>query len=250
MESRGFDYIKNAYRYFTPHTPRAALRAIEQGLLPPEAYLYWANSVKPLYQEPFDTYEIERILARKEIDLDTLLLINRILEKLIVSKDPETALFAAESLNGIEMRFTKKIEALRAKLEEAPNQHALIRDLGRTYYEFALVSGGRKAIRNFYLKEAYEQIKQLTADCEQPYKEDYTLLARILLELRIFSQAQTLLEKALETFEEDPDIQLMLAETSFYLNDFSTVITMCENLKQARQEIDPNSPIHFWSLSS
>lgn len=247
MRSRGYDYIKYANRYFHPPTPKAALRAIEQGLLPPEAYLYWASSVKPLYEEPFDTYEIDRILARKDNDLTTLLLIITILHKLIVSKDSETALFAAESLNRIEIKFTSRIEDLRHAIEENPDDQTFFRKLGKTYYEFSRISSSRETIRNFYLKEAYDQMKQLLSKTDTPSKEDYILLARILIELKIYSQSIETINKALTIYKNDPDLWLLWAESAFYLNKIDLVLQVCRKLSRMTLYPETRAAVDFWS---
>ena len=99
----GFEYLRIANRFFNPKTPRAALRAIEEDLLPDVAFLYKANSVSPLY-ENIDHIEeilpeIERILSSEQNELATNLLLMRIFEQLLKHKDQEIALFAAESIN-------------------------------------------------------------------------------------------------------------------------------------------------------
>ncbi len=247
MRSKGYDYIRYANRYFHPPTPKAALRAIEQGLLPPEAYMYWASSVKPLYEEPFDTYEIDRILARKDNDLTTLLLIISILQKLIVSKDSETALFAAESLNRIEIKFTSRIEELRNGIEENPGELSHYRLLGKTYYEFSQISRGRETIHNFYLKEAFDQMKQLLSKTDTPSKADYILLSRILIELKIYSQSIETINKALTLYKDDPDLWLLWAESAFYLNKIDLVMQVCRKLSQMTLYPETRAVVDFWS---
>lgn len=117
MRDPGYRYIQNANDSFLPKTPRAALRAVVQGLLPPSAFIYRATSVKPLYEEPFNKDDIDWILAQ-DIDINTILLVMQILQKLIVSRDGETALFAAESINQIEKRFTDRVNELREGLKK------------------------------------------------------------------------------------------------------------------------------------
>lgn len=247
MQGKGYEYITYAYRYFHPPTPKAALRAIEQGLLPAEAYLYWASSIKPLYEEPFDTYEIDRILARKDNDLTTLLLIITILQKLIVSKDSETALFAAESLNRIEIQFTSRIEELRKAVSENPRDLHNYRLLGKTYYDFSQISGGRETIKNFYLKEAYDQIQRVISEAAEVEKEDYMLLARVLIELTLYSQSISVLNQALEIYRDDPELQLLWAENAFYLHRVDLVLTVCRKLSGRTIHPGIRAVVDFWS---
>jgi tetratricopeptide (TPR) repeat protein len=246
MRSKGYDYITHANRYFHPPTFKAALRAIEQGLLPPEAYLYWASSVKPLYEEPFDTYEIDRILARKDNDLTTILLIISILQKLIVSKDSETALFAAESLNRIEVKFSSRIEELRNGIEANPEELSYHRQLGKTYYEFSQISSGRETIRNFYLKEAFDQMKLLQTKTSSLQKADYVLLTRVLIELNIYSQSIETVNKALSLYKDDPDLWLLWAESAFYLNKIDLVLQVCRKLSRMTLYPETRAVVDFW----
>ncbi len=246
MKSQGYEYIKYMYRYFQPHTPKAALLAIEQGLLPYEAYIYWASSVKPLYEEPFDTHEIDRILARTEIDLETLLLIIHILQKLIVSKDSETALFAAESLNRIEIRFTDHIEEQRKAIEKEPQNSRLYHQLGRTYYEFSKISGGRETLRNFYLREAYEQMKHASSLSEPPEKEDYLLTVNILIALGLNEQAHSVIQKGIGRYGISVDFLLLQAESAFNRRAFAVLLPLCERLQHFDLDHETALLIDFW----
>ena len=243
-DREGFTYLRRRYEYFQPKTPKAALRAVAQGAAPPSAFVYRATSVKPLYEEPFDLEEIQRILSRQDIDLETLLLVIRILEQLILARDSETALFAAESLNEIENRFTERIDALRNELESGGGPDSR-RDLGKNLFQLAQVSRGRQTLKNFYLREAFGCFNRLTRD-EKAEQEDFIYLVRICMELKLFAQAETILEKAEQLFGVVGDIRLLKAENEFYRKNFTEVIEMCRACDLGGLSADQYAIIDFW----
>jgi hypothetical protein len=243
-DREGFNYLRRRYEYFQPKTPRAALRAVAQGAAPPSAFEYRATSVKPLYEEPFDLEEIQRILSRKDIDLETLLLVIRILERLILVRDSETALFAAESLNEIENRFTERIDALRNDLESGGGPSSR-RNLGKNLFQLAQVSRGRQTLKNFYLREAFGCFNLLTRS-EKAEEEDFIYLVRICLELKLFAQAETILEKVEELFGISGAIRLLKAENEFYRKNFTAVIEMCRACDLGDLSAEQYAIIDFW----
>lgn len=81
-------------------------------------FIFKSGSTKPLNEEPFDIEAIERLLSRKDLDLEANMILIDIFEKLIFSADQEIALFAAESINIIETRYNSRIEQLKIILEE------------------------------------------------------------------------------------------------------------------------------------
>ena len=127
---------------YNPRTPRAALLAVESGLLPQEAYIYKANSIKPLFEEPVDIPEIERILASENNDLTTNLLLIGILERLLVNNDSEIALFAAESINAIEGRYNDRIEGLKARYRHSADP-SILRDIAHQFFEIGTINLSR-----------------------------------------------------------------------------------------------------------
>ena len=209
MRDSGYTYILEASDHFIPRTPRAALRAVQQGLLPPEAFINRATSVKPLYEEPFNKDDIDWILAQ-DIDLETILLVMQILQKLIVSRDGETALFAAESINQIEKRFTDRVNELRVQIKKKATV-LVVRELGETYHKLALVNSASKGIRNFYLREAYGFYRKLTQSRGRT-KDDYKHTVHISMALGLHAQAEKILEEAQEFYGNTPELILLEAE--------------------------------------
>ncbi len=217
----GFDYIRNAYKYFIPKTPSAALQAVSSGILPEEAFIYKSSSIKPLYEEPFDLDEIERVLAKKNLDLETILLLMSILQQLINDKDSETALFAAESINIIENRYNKKIESLKKKIRKRENPR-ILREIAIQFYELALINRESGEIMEFYLKESYSCFQKI-----QNFKtltiNDVKTLVHILLELNKTNKARKLLDRA-EQFNKSVELILLRVETEFKAKNYKKVI--------------------------
>ncbi len=241
---RGFDYITSAKEHFLPKTPRAALRAVEQGLLPPAAFINRATSVKPLYEEPFNKDDIDWILSRRDIDMETLLLVVHILQKLIVSKDGETALFAAESINQIEKRYTDMVNTIRKRMgrkRSAP----LLRELGETYYHLALVNNARKGIRNFYLREAFTCFRELSRT-NQRKPSDYVFTINISMRLNLNGQAEKLLEEQKEVFGDSPETSMHEAENEFYRKNVFKVMRICKTCDTEKLKPEYARIAEFW----
>jgi len=228
-----------------PVTARAALRALENDLLPPEAFVFLGTSVRPLDEEPVSLEEIERILAREDLDLQVNLLLMRVLRRLLGSADPEVALFAAESINRIESRYTDRIESLKrrgprpdtarpeAAQDTAPDQDPqALRGLASAYYHLAQIYPA--TIRSFYLREAFGCIKQLRTR-KALRREDVSLLVRILLDLRLPGQALGVLKRV--RYGTDPGFLLLEAEVEFQRRNLPRVGEICRQLAGQRHRL-------------
>jgi hypothetical protein len=207
-----------------------------------EACVYLGTSTKPLSEEPIDLDDIDRILARQDLDLETNLLLIRILTKLLRNPDAEIALFAAESINMIENRYTKRIEALKDKLKEK-TRVSVYRPLAQQYYELAQMHPG--SIRNFYLREAFGYIKKLNK-LKRLGRQDVILLVRLLLALGLTDQAKRIIEQLSD--REDLLYLLLEVEVAFKRKDITGVQKLCDRLKSERQHLDEDSQafLSYW----
>jgi tetratricopeptide (TPR) repeat protein len=207
---------------YRPITPAAALRAIEQGVLPSVAFIYRAGSVKPLFEQPADLEEIQRILAKPNLDLDTTLLVLDILYEMLDDADPERALFAAESINGIENRYMERIERL-LEAGDAPIE------LAHLYNDLARIHGRRQSLRSFYLDEGLKWMER--AVHEKPKTADTAALhARLLIERGDYDDAREVLT-ATEDLSRNPSLLLLLAELEFRQRHFVRVIAIFQHLQ-------------------
>ena len=240
----GFDYFRTSSDAYNPRTPRAAIRAVEARILPIEAYISRGTSVKSLAEEPYDLDEIDRVLTRENLDLETSLLLMRILGRLIRNPDQEIALFAAESINLIESRYNRSIEALKEKLKEREESGTLM-ELARVYFEFSQVFQHVTSIKNFYLREAYSYIHKLP-DTAAPKREYVRIIVMIFLELELYEQALLALEqfgKAGESWT-----LLLKAEIEFKRRNFHEIFRICSWLLQREDQLsrEDKAIISYW----
>ena len=223
-----FDYFRKPRGGYEPRTARAAMRCVEAGLLPMEAYVYRAASARAVTDEPFDLEELERVLSRDDLDLETNVALARVLEKLTRSDDTEVALFAAESLNQIESRYLARIETLKKD-----PQAGSFGDLARLYYEMAQLYQGAGAIRRFYLREAHAALKTLGRGS----REDLELLVRVLIQLGLADQAAKALAPHLAS--RDPFFLVLEAEVQFSRRNYHRVFELAARLVQREESLTP-----------
>lgn len=242
--AQGFGYLLSPGNFFRPRTQATALKAVEEGLLPVEAYIHQAVNARPVFEEPFDLMELERLLARKDLDLPTTMLLMRNFEKMIKDPDKELALFAAESINAIEVRYTHKIQVLRKALakESKPELAAL---LARDLYELAVLSFARPVLKQFYLGEAYAAFRHVM-DMSQPADEDIELLVRIILEQGRPELAESILEAHLVRRDGQPFLRFLLAQVLFIKRDYPKVTATLAGLDRPGVEPRIRAACRFW----
>jgi hypothetical protein len=227
----GFEYIRKAYTMYLPRTPKSALRAVESGVVPPEAFIYLSANIKPLFEEPYDLGDIDRVLARPNLDLKTNLLLIKILEKLINHRDTEIALFAAESINAIENRYNIQIQSIKDEIRDLENgiegekkkleyddiTYLLTQrtNLSRLYYEFALVNNSRDVLKKFYMKEAFRVLNPVISKQDQfaHYNiHDLVILGlRCLIVLEMYDHARKVLKES-STLKESYQSEFLMIE--------------------------------------
>ena len=213
MSDDGYSYLKRSQQLYVPITATAALRAIERGVLPNEAYIFKANSVRPLFEEPIDILAIEQILAREDNDLSTNQLLIRILEQLLSNRDSETALFAAESINTIENRYNARIES-RKKTYKDVKEPSTLRAIAEQFYELGLLNESRKAINKFYLAESYSYMKEYEKVADYS-KEDLIFVVRVMIGLKALTPARNVIAQALKQYSDDAEFLLLVAEVEY-----------------------------------
>ncbi|MEA1911578.1 MAG: hypothetical protein U9N32_07885, partial [Spirochaetota bacterium] len=160
-----YDYFRDRKEGFQPKTPIAALKAYQAGFLPISVFTYKSGSTKPLDETPYDIEEIEKLLSRENLGLETNIVLIGIFENLIFSEDQEIALFAAESINIIENRYNKKIEALKQSLQSdklTETELTKVKSkLGRLFFELAMLNKERDSIKKFFLRESYQYFSNI-----------------------------------------------------------------------------------------
>jgi hypothetical protein len=240
----GFDFFKTRRTGYQPRTPAAALKAVGTGTVPAEQFIYASASAKPLDEEPFDLEEIERALARPDLNLQSRTLLKRVLGKLIGSKEQETALFGAEGITALESRALTRIEKLRTQARINPGLEVR-RALARELYEMAELQSGSESVRSFYLREAFSC---LYGDGLQPLsRADLPLAIDILVARHLLSEAGRLLDGF--PGAGDVELQLMAARVAFHAGNYGAVAEICRQLADQGADAGEslNRVVSFWA---
>jgi hypothetical protein len=219
----GYEYVRSMRSLYNPRTPRAAFVAAEAGILPVEALVYKACSVKPLFEEPYDLDELERVLAQRDLSFADAMMLAEIFAAMTRDGDKERALFAAESLTALENRWARKVEVLRRAAEAAEpgdDEGKTEFSLARALYEQAIIAGRSAPIRNYYLLEAYYIL------CQRPEAGSggpaFSLLIRCLVRLGLLDQAQSEVDGELG-LRDDGELLALAVEIAYMRKDVHRV---------------------------
>ncbi len=240
----GYDYFRNRKESFQPKTPIAALKAYKAGFLPISVFTYKSGSTKPLDEIPYDIEEIERLLSRENLGLETNIVLISIFENLIFSEDQEIALFAAESINIIENRYNKKIEELKQIVENEESAEVFSK-LGRLFFELAMLNKERESIKKFFLRESYQYFSNIRNKRKLSAEELNTLI-RILLELKLHTNAEDIIEK--EKSEESTAYLFLKAEICFAMGKYSDSRDICLRIQEISDSLTDKEQmtIDYW----
>lgn len=203
--------------YILPRTPAGALKAFESGFSPIEAFVYRSTSTKPIDEEPYNIEEIDRILARPNLDFRTNLVLMGIFEKLIHHQNQELALWAAESINVLENRYNARIASIKKYLGRDDEAGAGLAKLARINFELALLNGKRRAIKEFYIGQALANYRELLRLRKIEGAERNTYI-RTLMEAGDYDAAAKVLE--VEPSEATPEDMLLIAEIEYSQKHF------------------------------
>lgn len=223
-----FDHFRNRRRIYQPRTPASALRAVSEGFAEVEELVYQGTSVKPLVEEPYDILELQRILSRQELDLDTSLLLVRIFTQMLADPDPERALFAAEGITTVESRYSRRIDEIKKSLATG-DVAALRLELARLHYELAMLNENSPSIRSFYLREAFLNVRSEASGTALPL-DLLTVTVRILAALGLNEQAESVLRRAKARV--DPEVLFLRAEIAFGQRDYRAVSVIVRHLSK------------------
>jgi len=253
--ARGFDYIRSMGSYYASRTPRAALLAVEEGAAPIESFAYKVLSSKPLFEEPYNLEELERVLAHPGLSLGDAMLLSEIFADMTKGPDKELALFAAESLGALEGRWARRVEALRPGAESAEGEagdaaagagpaaaEACPEGEGgfafaRALFEYALLEGRYASIRNYYLREAYYVLSSSAEACASA--EGFDLRIRCLLHLGLVDQAEAVIASELGK-RGDGELLVLAAEAAFARKDPRRIRELLAGRELAELGLDPD----------
>ncbi len=241
----GFDYLRQTRARYKPKTPNAALKAFAARILPIHAFINMGTSVKPLDEEPYDLDDIERVLARENLDLQTNLLLMRLFERMVKNEDAEIALFAAESMNLIENRYNKSIRAMKEKITVREDDNVAISELCRLYYELAQVYEPVQSIRNFYLRESHAYLVKLI-EGHAAGREDIGRLINIFIRFGDYDKAMAVADRYGDA--NDAYFLWLKAEIEFRRRNFIGVFQICTWLMQRKDQLDETEQdlLSYW----
>ncbi len=239
-----YAFFREQFDHFQPKTPIAALKAFESDFIPISVFMNKSSSIKPLDEEPYDIDEIERLLSRQNLGLQTNIILMGIFEKLIFSEDQEIALFAAESINIIENRYNNQIQDLKEELKKEEDIDKYSK-LASYFFELAVLNRKREAIKKFFLKESYGYYSIVRKN-RKLTNEELNTLVRILLELKLYMNASDVLER--EHLEESPFYLFVKAEIEFAKKEYGKVKEICIELTKHIDELSENEfiMVSYW----
>jgi hypothetical protein len=239
----GYEYVRAMRSLYNPRTPRAALVAAEAGILPIEALIYKASCVKPLFEEPYDLDELERVLAQPDLAFGDAMMLAEIFASMTRERDKERALFAAESLTTLENRWARKVEGLRPRYDPLDPAGEGALPLARAFYEQALIAGRSGPIRNYYLLEAYIIL------CQRPDAGSggpgFDLLIRCLVLLGLLDQAQSEIQAELE-LRDDGELLALAVEIAYARKDVYRVRELLKGRDLGELETELAAVLEAW----
>jgi len=277
---KNFRELMTSSTGFVPRTQAQALQGFAEGVLGPEYYMYRAVNIHPILEEPWDTNEIDRLLAKPELDEDTAVVLMTVFERMVRGADKELALFAAESINVLERRFLGRIQRFRKQLAiravtghtEPPGkgqgrgdgegkgqgkgegkgegqnkgEAEALRGIIAAYRSLAKLCFRRPELKRFYLEEArrcHEDNARLLIDPEQ----DLAIYITILLDAGDLEPASLVLVYALTKNPESRHLHFLAARLSFMRGDFSKVLSHLESMPIAREPDQWDDLQYFWT---
>jgi len=230
---------------FLPKTQAQALMALSEGIIHESFYMYKAVNVHPVFEEPWDLDEIERLLAKPDLDVETTILLMTIFQRLIKQEDKELALFAAESINAVEQRRMRKIQGLKKRLDESkqakeagrdeagndkadndnkPSQApSIARDLAREYRDLGRVCFAQPVLKVFYIEEALSILRKQEST-RAPDDRDLELQVELLLELGRNDEACMLVSVLAGEYPENAAYRFLAAKTAYARREFRNIV--------------------------
>jgi hypothetical protein len=236
-----YSYIHKLNSLFIPRTPSAALQAASADILPIEAFIYKSTALNPILKKPYNLDEIEWLLSKRNRDLETNLILKTVLSEISRYEDKEIALFAAESLNAIEKDYNSRLMDLKDKIKEE-NKAVDKAKAAEVYYQMALLNSDESTLSNFYMKEAYLILTGMEND-DIENADNRILLIRVLLNLKLYDQAERLLPEHKES-------RILKLEIAYSKKSMVRVQRILENIrKDSERSEEEQKVLDFWAGS-
>lgn len=231
---------------FVPKTQAQALKAYLEDIIGSEYYTYRAVNIHPLLEEPWDFQEIDRLLAKPDLDLETIQILITIFDKMLQLPDKEQALFAAESINALEQRYLNQIISLKIEAETKAEADT-IRTVLQKYQYLAAINKNRPLLRTFYLKEAqltFNQYREILTDPEK----DLIPYISLLFDLESMEEARQEIVSALKIHPRNEKLHFIVAEFNFRIGHFREVGTYLNKVYRLIRDAKGKDMCSFWGI--
>ena len=231
---------------FVPRTQAQALKAYTEDIIGSEYYTYRAVNIHPLLEEPWDFQEIDRLLAKHDLDIETIQILVTIFDKMLQLPDKEQALFAAESINALEQRYLNQIIALK-KRAETKIAAETIRAILQKYQLLSAINKNRPLLKTFYQKEAqhtFQQHRYLLTDPEK----DLIPYISLLFELGALKEARDEITGAIKKYPRNEKLHLIVAEFNFRIRAYREAGTYMNQVYRLVKTKEGKEICDFWGI--
>lgn len=233
---------------FVPRTQSQALQGYIEGVISLEYFVYRAVNVRPLLEQPFDLGEVDRLLAKGELDPDNLELLMALFQHMLKDPDKELALYAAESVSALERRYMERLRELKSRPSWEREPEPVARVL-RAYADLARMNAGRRELRDFYLDELVALFRELRGICAGDAGAVLCYL-RALLALGRMDEAADELRAARAELGDLPELVALSAELAYLAGNARAVAAELASLRGAALgEATPEAAelVGFWT---
>jgi tetratricopeptide (TPR) repeat protein len=240
-----YQYLLDSRNLYLPRSQAAALTGVAAGFLPEAALVFQGVNVRPIFEEPYDLLELEKVLAKPDLGLETIELLMKIFSLMTKNPDKEVALFAAESINALELRCGKFIQGIKREFNEGRGT-ATARRLFEALYGMGVINNDRPVLKRFYLVESLGVLDQLWA-LSGDDATDVPLAVRVHLELDQPDEAEALLERFIDARPHDAHLYFLMARVKFHRGDYLQVMALLQLLKGNAMVPEADEIFRFWT---
>lgn len=232
---------------FFPHTQAQALKALDEGILGPEHYIHMAVDQRPILEEPWDQWEIDRLLAKRDLDDETREALMAVLSTMTKGADKELALFAAESIDGLERSLMERARAFLAEWDSTRHPADLFGAVA-AYRSMASMNFLRPAIAAFYGRQALALL-EASGGALGSGPEMLALRVELLLDSGDLARAARELSGARRLYPDDGRLGWLAARAAFSARRYRDVAEELGCLG-ASGDMEMAEGIAFWTGGS
>lgn len=246
--SHGYRYLQSLEQWYSPKTLNSALQALRQGVLPAEGVVLLMNSLGPLGDSPSEFSAFDRLLSRPDLDLKTARFLMGVFLRSVHHADSETALYAAESLNALEVRYSKASSEARHRFLQEPGEAPLLRQLVRAEYRLMMINRDRPSLRRHHAGT----VVRLVATHQSWFRLRLTDTLMLLAAYRALGQAgraQRLLAACRRAGREHLRLDLIRADLAFRAGQATAVASALRSIDPHSADRRVRTAMQFWGTS-